>query len=157
MDGRNKIWDANLQLASSNTIATASYTTYGASTIKTIDLGAQALTKGDLIIDVSDIEDTLTQASGTVYEFILRGSNASSFDSSYVALARFRLGVNFASESIKDAGCKGFTTVDSGRFIVPWRNQIEAGGTCYEKLRLRVLFGGSFTSGITFSAFLSKD
>lgn len=154
LDNRKRIWDADLQLASSNTLATASYATYDATTPTTIDVG-KGHVKGDLVIDVSAIGDAMVVASGTIYDFILRGSNsASSFDSAYVALARFRLGVMFASESIKDSGQKGVGTAAAGRYIIPFRNSLKQ--TCYQYLRLRLLFGGTFTTGVTYSAFLSK-
>lgn len=158
LDSRGHGWDANLQLASSNTLATSSYATYGAATPKTIDLGGDGFTKGNLVIDVSAVGDAMVQASGTVYDFILRGSNesvtAASFDSGYVALARFRLGVSFAAESIKDAGNKAIATASAGRYVIPWTNRFK--DTCYRYLRLRLIMGGTFTTGITYSAFLTK-
>ena len=154
---KGKIWDDLLQLRASANLATASYCTYDAATPKTIDTGG-GYTQGKLVIDVATADTNWsTVASGAVVDFVLRGSNLSSFDSGYVGLARFRLGTKFAAESIKDAGHGGgsmATASVAGRFVIPWHNDF--GGTVYRYLRLRVLFGGTFTAGLTFSAFLTK-
>lgn len=157
LDNRKKIWDALLQLASSNTIATASYCTYGASTVKTIDLGGAGFTKGKLVIDVSAVDTNYaTVASGQTYDWVLFGSNRASFDSGRVPLARFRLGCVFADpNSVKAAGFGASAgSPSTGRYTIPFIN--EFGGTTYQYLRLHVSFGGTMTTGVTFSAFLTK-
>lgn len=157
MGNRKKIWDDLLQLASSNTLATAAYATYDASTPKTIDLGGDGYTEGKLVIDVSAVDTSYaTVASGQTYDWVLLGSNRSSFDSGRVPLARFRLGAVYADpNSIKAAGFGASAgSPSTGRFIVPWTNDF--GGTTYRYLRLHLSLGGTFVTGVTYSAFLSK-
>lgn len=158
LDRRKKIVDANLILRASAVLSTASYATYGAATPKTIDLGGDGYTEGKLVIDVSSFNDVVaTVASGVVYDFILRGSNLASFDAGYVPLARFRLGTAFAVESIKDSGrLSTVATPTTGRYVVPWTNDF--GGTTYQYLRLRILFGGTFLTGpVLGMIFLTKE
>lgn len=154
---KGKIWDKLLQLFASANLATASYATYDAAGPVTIDTGG-GYTTGKLVIDITDFDTNVgTVASGQCVDFVLRGSNLASFDGGYVPLARFRLGTKFAAESIKDAGTGGAslaTSPSTGRYVIPWHNDF--GGTIYRYLRLRVLFGGTFIEGITFSAFLTK-
>lgn len=161
IDQRGQIVDDLLMLRvlSATALATATYATYGAATPKTIDLGGAGYTEGKLVIDITTADGAWgTVASGAVVDFILRGSNRSSFDSGFVPLARFRVGTVFAAESIKDSGLGGSSsgTTQTGRFIVPWTNDF--GGTTYRYLRLRILFGGTFYTGLVLgNIFLTKN
>ncbi len=156
LDQRKHIVDDDLMLRASAVLATAAYCTYGAATPVTLDLGG-GFTEGKMVVDVSAVDKNFaTSGSNQIVDFIIRASNRSSFDGGFVPLARFRLGSVFAAESVKDSGLGGASsgTTQTGRFVTPWTNDF--GGTIYQYIRVRVLFAGTFQTGITFSAFMTK-
>jgi len=156
LDQRKHIVDEDLMLRASAVLATAAYCTYGAAAPVTIDTGG-GFTEGKLIVDISAVDTNFTTvASGQALFFCVRGSNLSSFDKGFQTLARLGVGIAFAAESIKMGGSFGASngSPSTGRYVLPWTNDFC--GTIYQYLRVKVMFGGTFVTGPTFSAFLSK-
>lgn len=129
-------YDTALSLKSAGLLA--------ASTDGTIlDLGA-GLVEGYLVIDLTACEI----ASGDErYTVSLEGSNVSAMSSGSVCLAKKVFG-NLVVPM--DAALS-----DSGRYVVPFRN--EENGTTFRYVRLSTLVAGTIATGINFSAFIAKD
>lgn len=158
LDNRKSIIDEDLMLFASANLSTGSYCTYGAATPKTIDLG-EGYTEGKLWVNVTAKGATgfSTTASGTMYAWVIRGSNRSSFDSGCVPLGQLRIGApTTVQDSIRFSGLFGASSGSptTGLYQIPFNN--DYGGTVYRYLRVRFMIGGSAGTTPTWEAWISK-
>ena len=101
-----------------------------------------------LVIDVSAIE---TDSSNETYAIILEGSPDAAFGTAanITALTRTVMG-HSSGTALAPTG----TTTTTGRFAVPFTNEVN--GTMYRYLRLRTVVAGTVGTGINYSAFVAK-
>lgn len=114
-----------------------------------LDVG-NGMLNADLVIDVSALEIDTTDESFTL---ILQGSPDATLGTAgnIVVLAMIVLG--HASSVAKVLQSSGVTDT-VGRYIVPFRNELN--GTTYRYLRIRTKIVGTIATGINYAAFVAK-
>lgn len=135
-------YDASLSLKAAGLVAASA----NGATI--VDIG-NGFVDADMIVDVSAIE---TDSSDESYTVILEGSSDSDFGTAgnIVALARTVFGHSSAAAMAPQG-----STSAVGRYVVPFRNELN--GSMYRYLRLRTVVAGTIATGINYAAFISKD
>jgi len=129
-------YDAALLLKASGLVAASA----AASTI--IDLGA-GFVDGNLVLDVTALEVASTDE---IYTICLEGSNVAAMTSGSVCLAQIEMG---------NATAPADADTDTGRFVVPFRN--EQNDTVYRYVRLYTKVAGTVATGINYSAFIALE
>ncbi len=135
-------YDAGLLLADATAVSTATTTT--GSLI--LDIGS-GFVDAELVLDVSGMDVSSTDET---YNFILEGSNTSTFGTATDITALCRPVLGYTAATAK--GVDGVTDGD-GRFVFPFRN--ERNGTNYRYARLICISAGT-TPAITYNAFMAK-
>ena len=107
-----------------------------------VDLG-EGLVEGNLIVDVtaSEIAD-----NNEAYDIQIQGSSESDFADTIEVLASMKLGANEVLDGDQDSAI--------GRYQVPFRT--EKNGTIFPYVREYCTCAGTVSTGINFSAYLSK-
>ena len=107
-----------------------------------VDFG-EGLVEGNLVVDVTAIE---IADNNEEYDIQLQGSSKSDFADTIEVLASMKLGANEVLDGDQDSAI--------GRYKVPFRT--EKNGTIFPYVREYCTCAGTVSTGINFSAYLSK-
>lgn len=138
----DSMYDENLELKDAGLVAADAAGTVDGSA-KILDLGAAAMARGDVILDVSAIE---IADNDEAYRISLQGSSKSDFADTFEELASIELGAKEVLTGDQDS--------TTGRYVLPFRN--ERNGTSYRYLRLYTEVVGTVGTGINYSAWIGK-
>lgn len=139
---RSYTFDAALEMKDAGLVAASAAATVD-SAAKIVDVG-DSVFEGTLVIDVSAIE---ILSNTEVYDIIVQGSTSATFASAVQNLA----GLNLGATEVTDGGAQDSTT---GRYELPFVNV--ADDTTYPYLRVYTKVAGDVSSGINYTAFISK-
>lgn len=152
----SKTYDSLLELKDAGAVAASAAATVD-SAAKIIDLGrgtADAVTagtvEGDIVIDVSACE---VASDDEKYTIGIQISSTHDFSSDIYEILSVSLGASGTAAGDVLAGDVDMTT---GRYIIPFRNEI-ANGEPKRYLRLYTHVSGTVATGINYSAYLAKD
>lgn len=137
-----KTYDVLLELKDAGLLA-ASAACQVDSAAQILDIGAGAL-EGDIIIDVSACE---VDSGDEFYIIGAQISDSATFASGVYEICSLKLG--------DQAVLPGDTDMGVGRYVFPFQNRI-ADGVAKRYMRLYVTIGGTFGTGINFTAYLGK-
>jgi len=151
MENRSYIWDSLLEMAATSVVVAASGAATVDGTAKVYDTGG-GFTEGYLVVDVAATTEALSAADEQCARICLQGSSSATFANTVedlINLAQIEFGMNgnYSSNAVTwDAG--------AGRYLLPFCNW--ADDTIYRYLRVYHHFAGTWATGISYSAFLSK-
>jgi len=157
LDNQYKIWDVLCRLKTASLVAaSAPATVNGVAGV--FDTGAPvvagqkgAYTEGKLVLDLAATTEANLATSGTRVRFILEGSTTVNFVT-HNNLVDMLWG-NVGGPVMASAGWST-SEVGANRYIFPFSNMF--GDKVYRYLRLYHFFGGTWGTGINYTAFLSK-
>jgi hypothetical protein len=145
---QTRTYDANLELKDSGAL-TSSQACQVESVNKILDLG-EGQARGDIVVDVSACE---VASDDEKYEIHAQISSQSDFSSDIYSVQCLELGSGGTAEG---DNLTGDTDMGTGRYLIPFLNQIKDGVT-KRYLRLYCVISGTISTGINFSAYLSKE
>lgn len=148
-ENRGKTYDTALVLGYEAVYATSGLTgkTAAGATGLYVDLGGEGYTEGKVVFDVDFGSQKMV--AGLNWRLELQGGKTSAF-TSHAPLAMIEVG-----DSAGNHHTFGLTEdKGTGRYIVPFANQY--GDELYRYLRMYLYMGGSITTGLTCSSFITK-
>jgi len=153
---RQKIFDALLEMKSSSTVKTSALATVNGSVV-TWDTGG-GYTTAALVVDIVSLTEAIqaTSNQGICIQVRGRASAASSGVDGEVVLASLDLGYNGVdAHGIGTRKNASVATPAAGdRYVLPFTN--EYCDTIYRYINVRHTFDGTISTGINYTAFITK-
>ena len=153
-ENRVKTYDVDLILAYSANYVTANLSGKDAdgATGNYIDFGGEGYTEGKIVFDV---EAQSKAAAGMLFQMEVQGGKTATF-ASHVALATLDLGYGGAGSIHASIVRNNISSGITGRYIVPFTNEYGGELFRYMKVVMRSTPTASLSTGIEFSAFITK-